>query len=73
LSIRKLIDKISGSKEGEYKEENGVLYRHGQGKYTCGVTQSIYSGSWDMDSMSGKGGTFQISISMRKLRILFSI
>ena len=41
--------------EGEYKEEGGAVYRHGQGKYNCAVSNTIYTGNWEMDVMSGKG------------------
>ncbi|KAI8927063.1 hypothetical protein BC831DRAFT_453746 [Entophlyctis helioformis] len=42
--------------EGEYKEmEGGINVRSGMGKYTCGVTRSMYTGSWDQDRMNGKG------------------
>lgn len=43
--------------EGEYKEENGILYRHGAGKYTCNQSLGVYTGNWEMDVMSGQGMT----------------
>lgn len=46
----------SGSKyDGEYKEVDDVIYRHGIGTYFCSVTNTTYTGQWDMDKMSGKG------------------
>jgi hypothetical protein len=43
-----------GSKyDGEYKEADGLVYRHGNGKYTSAYTS--YTGNWDMDKMSGRG------------------
>ena len=41
--------------EGEYKDESGVIVRHGQGKYYCATTKAVYIGNWESDKMSGKG------------------
>lgn len=39
--------------DGEYKEIEGVIYRHGSGKYQ--TSETLYSGQWEMDKMTGKG------------------
>jgi hypothetical protein len=45
-----------GSKyDGEYREIEGQVYRHGQGQFVCAQTQTVYTGSWDMNKMNGKG------------------
>ncbi|KAI8911741.1 hypothetical protein EDD86DRAFT_188624 [Gorgonomyces haynaldii] len=41
--------------EGDYKEFDGIIYRHGNGKYICKQTGTVYTGQWDQDKMSGKG------------------
>ncbi|KAJ3274170.1 kti12, chromatin associated [Terramyces sp. JEL0728] len=45
-----------GSKyDGEYREVDGSIYRHGLGAYECVQTQTTYTGQWELDKMSGKG------------------
>jgi hypothetical protein len=39
--------------DGEYKEVDGIIYRHGTGK--CQTSETLYVGQWDMDKMTGKG------------------
>ena len=46
--------------EGEYKDDGGILMRHGQGKYIDATSNSVYTGTWDGDKMSGKGSSLTL-------------
>lgn len=41
--------------DGEYREQDGVITRHGTGIYTDKATGCVYMGQWETDKHQGKG------------------